>query len=87
MPLYEFICDDCGTYFELGCEKHLDVSELLCVDCGTPEPRLLKVDEELSTRINNLVGAVQELAVRIENVEQHLLEEEAPAPKEKKTVN
>lgn len=84
------LCNECGIYFEIACEKVIDPQELICVDCGVPDVRLLRTDEELSTRLNNLISAVQEIAQRIETLEDQILDEPGPdntSGKSKKTVN
>lgn len=76
-------------YFEIGCERELNPRELICVDCGQPEVKLIKTDTELSTRLNNLTQAVGELVEKVETIEANL-DESGPddtSGKRKKTVN
>lgn len=88
IPLLELSCSECGAYFELGIE--IKVKEVICVNCGYPQVDILRKDEELSTRINNLVIAVQDIAQRIDILEGEVFDESgsnATKDKSKKVLN
>lgn len=88
MPHYEFYCEECRAYWELSIEQALDPTELLCVNCATPSPRLAAIDHESSTRLNNVVGAMAEIINRVEILEENLdTGSDAPKTKSKKPLN
>ena len=44
MPIYEYLCADCGTKFEKLIRRPADVDSLVCPSCG-----LQRLQQELST--------------------------------------
>ena len=46
MPIYEYICDDCGTKFEKLVRRSSDVPELVCPSCGKPSRVGHRVNED-----------------------------------------
>jgi putative FmdB family regulatory protein len=42
MPLYEYQCDDCGTFSMLRKMSESNLS-VLCESCGNPSPRVISV--------------------------------------------
>jgi len=44
MPIYEYLCEDCGSKFEKLVRRSSDVPELACPSCGQKHLR-----QELST--------------------------------------
>ena len=85
MPILELVCGDCGIFFELGTKKKIDVSNLLCVDCASPNIKLIASNEEVSTRLDAVVGAMNELIDRVESIERCINEDFGPD--EKKQIN
>lgn len=71
MPFYEFLCE-CGVYFELGCEKKLNIDELFCVECASSKIKLLLYDEECHFRVHRLINDIQEISNRVEVLYDHL---------------
>jgi putative FmdB family regulatory protein len=44
MPIYEYLCQDCGTKFEKLVRRDSDIPELACPSCGKK-----RLSQELST--------------------------------------
>ncbi len=44
MPIYEYICDDCGTKFEKLVRRPAEIAEIECPSCGQKH-----LKQELST--------------------------------------
>ena len=44
MPIFEYLCEDCGTKFEKLVRRSSDVPELVCPSCGKQH-----LKQELST--------------------------------------
>lgn len=73
-PLYELKCATCNTYFELAIKAKVDVSTLICPDCGAPDVVKTKVDNDRSTRIDNLIQDVGTLTGRVAKLDEFFKE-------------
>jgi putative FmdB family regulatory protein len=52
MPIYEYLCQDCGTKFEKLVRRSAEVSELVCPSCGQT-----RLQQEFSTFAARTNGA------------------------------
>ncbi|OQY93028.1 MAG: hypothetical protein B6D39_03850 [Anaerolineae bacterium UTCFX2] len=53
MPLFEFVCSECGQPFEELVRSSNAISEVSCPECGSP-----KVSKKISTFASRLSGGV-----------------------------
>ena len=53
MPLYEFVCADCGEPFEELVLSSAQMTELTCPACGSPQ-----VKKKISTFASRVAGKV-----------------------------
>ena len=44
MPIFEYVCDDCGSRFEKLVRRAAESSDVTCPSCGTP-----RLTQQLST--------------------------------------
>lgn len=78
MPYFELQCSNCRCFFELGAEKKVDIQNLFCVDCQSPDIKIISCDSEVSTRLSTVISAVQELVERVESVETMISQDFGP---------
>jgi putative FmdB family regulatory protein len=57
MPIYEYLCDDCGTKFEKLVRNAAASSDVECPSCGEAH-----VSEQLSTFATHANGTAREAA-------------------------
>ena len=55
MPIYEYLCADCGTKFEKLVRRSADADSLVCPSCGEKH-----LQQELSTFSARANGRVEE---------------------------
>lgn len=68
MAFYDFECHSCGSEFGVQKEE-LDVSQVFCVECASTDLVLTAFDEVLPTRISMLIDSMNDLADRVEGIE------------------
>lgn len=72
MPFMEFLCETCGIYFELGCDKQIDISSMICVDCASGKLKMILFDEECHFRVHRLMMDIAVINDRVETLYSHL---------------
>lgn len=72
MPFYEFACEICKVYFEVGTEHDLDTKLVKCIECGARRLKIVTFNASLGLRIQNLTNEVRLAFERIERIEDSL---------------
>ncbi len=58
MPIFEYLCEDCGTKFEKLIRNGARASDVLCPSCGEKH-----VEQQLSTFAAHANGSAKEAAL------------------------
>lgn len=76
MPFYEFSCEECGIFFEIGATKTISTSEVFCVDCGATKVKVVHYNKDINNRVTNLANKFLDLGERVAKLEDSLFVEE-----------
>lgn len=72
MQFFDFSCPNCKTHFGISIENELDISSVFCVECGASDIILEGFDQELSVGLTNLIDSVNDLAFRVNAIEDEI---------------